>query len=172
MDDEAAFLKAISLAPNDNLLRLVYADWLEEQGRSEAAYLRIECEQSALDPADSQHQELATKLRETGQQVKPDWLAMVSRVPVEGCGVEFRFRCPKKWEQLQSSAEESVRFCGECFKLVYFCSTVEMAMTYAALDECVAVDPRVERQPGDLVWETGYIVGLPMRLDSPEPKDD
>jgi uncharacterized protein (TIGR02996 family) len=32
MNDEAAFLQAMQTNPADNTLRLVFADWLEEQG--------------------------------------------------------------------------------------------------------------------------------------------
>jgi uncharacterized protein (TIGR02996 family) len=42
MRDEAAFLEAIREDPNDDAARLVYADWLEEQGDSRCEYLRLE----------------------------------------------------------------------------------------------------------------------------------
>ena len=42
MPDDAAFLAAIRDQPLDDLRRVVYADWLDEQGRSaEAEYLRL-----------------------------------------------------------------------------------------------------------------------------------
>jgi uncharacterized protein (TIGR02996 family) len=37
MDEQAAFLDAIRDAPDDDAHRLVFADWLEERGRAEAA---------------------------------------------------------------------------------------------------------------------------------------
>jgi uncharacterized protein (TIGR02996 family) len=42
MNDEAAFLAAIHTAPEDDNLRLVYADWLEERGDLRGEYLRLE----------------------------------------------------------------------------------------------------------------------------------
>jgi uncharacterized protein (TIGR02996 family) len=36
IETEQAFLRAILASPGDSLPRLVYSDWLEEQGRSEA----------------------------------------------------------------------------------------------------------------------------------------
>jgi len=41
--DEESFLAAIKAAPADDAPRLVYADWLDEQGRQDyAAFIRIE----------------------------------------------------------------------------------------------------------------------------------
>jgi uncharacterized protein (TIGR02996 family) len=42
--DEQALLNAVIAAPDDDLPRLVYADWLEEHGRAERAELiRVQC---------------------------------------------------------------------------------------------------------------------------------
>jgi uncharacterized protein (TIGR02996 family) len=152
MSDENAFLAAIQAAPTDDLLRLVYADWLDERDRDGGPFLRTECELAALAPADPRQDEVRARLRDAGRGVDLVWLAAVSRAPVEGCGVEFRFRCPKKWEQLQPTAEEDVRFCGQCRQQVFFCSSINVAQTHAALGECVAVDSRLARKPRDLDW--------------------
>jgi uncharacterized protein (TIGR02996 family) len=40
MGEDAAFLKAVEGAPADDVLRLVYADWLEERGDSRGPFLR------------------------------------------------------------------------------------------------------------------------------------
>src|SRR4051812_37732627 len=100
MSDEAAFLAAIRSAPDDNTARLVYADWLDERGRVGGHYLRAECAIAALAPSDPRRDRALAALREAGPHVDPDWLAAVSRVPIENCGVAFHFRCPKQWEQL------------------------------------------------------------------------
>lgn len=42
MHDESHFLRVIAQQPEDDSLRLVYADWLEEQGDVRAEYLRAE----------------------------------------------------------------------------------------------------------------------------------
>jgi uncharacterized protein (TIGR02996 family) len=41
MEEEAAFLRAIADAPEDDATRLVYADWLEERGDPRSAYVRV-----------------------------------------------------------------------------------------------------------------------------------
>ncbi len=44
MTDEQAFLDAIGATPDDDMPRLVYADWLEERGFSDRAeYIRLQC---------------------------------------------------------------------------------------------------------------------------------
>ena len=175
MSDEAALLAAIRAAPTDDLPRLVYADWLDERDRAGGVFLRAECEFAALAPDDPRRAELQARLREAGVGVDPGWLAVVSRVAVEGCGVAFRFRCPKRWEQLQPTAEEGVRFCGECRQRVFFCTSIEVAQTHAALDECVAVDTRLARKPRDLessVWELDTVfMGLPAEEEA-NPKGE
>lgn len=51
--DRAAFLQTILENPDDDTARLIFADWLEEQGESERATLiRVQCELARL-PADN-----------------------------------------------------------------------------------------------------------------------
>lgn len=54
MSDEAALLAAIIANPDDDTVRLVYADWLDENGRSERAeFIRVQIA-VARTPADDQ----------------------------------------------------------------------------------------------------------------------
>src|SRR5580765_6413365 len=51
MTATAAFLQAIRDEPHDPVHRLVYADWLEEQGDDDrAAFLRVQVERRRRDP--------------------------------------------------------------------------------------------------------------------------
>ncbi len=51
MSDEDAFLRAIQATPNDQLPRLVYADWLEEHGRTDLArWVRYSVEEESHAP--------------------------------------------------------------------------------------------------------------------------
>jgi uncharacterized protein (TIGR02996 family) len=50
MNDEASFLRAILAAPQDDALKSVYADWLEERGDPRAGYLRDGGDPAAFDP--------------------------------------------------------------------------------------------------------------------------
>lgn len=50
MNDRAAFLAAIREAPDDDAPRLIYADWLDENGEAERAeFVRVQCELARLD---------------------------------------------------------------------------------------------------------------------------
>ena len=71
MRDEAAFLEAIREDPNDDAARLVYADWLDEQGDSRCEYLRLEHQLS----------QTAQRLGELQRKIDPGWLADVRRPP-------------------------------------------------------------------------------------------
>jgi uncharacterized protein (TIGR02996 family) len=55
MNDRDAFLQAIIAAPDDDLPRLVFADWLEEQGESvRAEFIRIQCKYAEIERASRQ----------------------------------------------------------------------------------------------------------------------
>ncbi len=59
MSQHEAFLHAIREAPDDDAPRLVYADWLEDNGDSaRAEFLRAQCSLAALDEDDPQRREL------------------------------------------------------------------------------------------------------------------
>jgi uncharacterized protein (TIGR02996 family) len=50
MNDRAAFLAAIIVEPDDDLPRLVYADWLDEHGEPERAeFIRVQCRITAME---------------------------------------------------------------------------------------------------------------------------
>src|SRR5215471_4120084 len=62
MMDHAAFLQAILHQPDDDLPRLIYADWLEEQGDNiRAEFIRIQCELAKLPRKDSRRRELSAR---------------------------------------------------------------------------------------------------------------
>jgi uncharacterized protein (TIGR02996 family) len=45
VDEQQAFIAAICAAPKDDIPRLVYADWLDENGQPEQAeFIRVQCE--------------------------------------------------------------------------------------------------------------------------------
>jgi uncharacterized protein (TIGR02996 family) len=175
VDDD--FVQRILAAPNDASVRLVYADWLEERGDPRATFLRVEVALAAAASGGRLHRELQAGLRETAASIDAGWLAAVSRVPIENCGVSFRFRCLLRWEQLRPTADETVRFCEACGQQVFFCSSLKLAQTHAAVGDCIAVDPRLVRKLDDLesdLWELdAAALGMPLPgEDEPIPKDD
>lgn len=51
MSDRQGFIAAICAQPDDDVARLVYADWLEEHGEAErAAFIRVQCELARIRP--------------------------------------------------------------------------------------------------------------------------
>jgi uncharacterized protein (TIGR02996 family) len=159
--------------------RLVYADWLEEAGRiPQAGYLRAEVAAHLADPLGSELKhpaaagaELRT-LRELRDRAGSGFRALVARRPIENCGAEWQFKCPKKWSDLALTDEPSVRSCSACRKNVTFCHSIMEARELAAEGHCVAVDATQPRREGDLSSDlemvtVGRMVGAPAQPPAP-----
>lgn len=69
MNDDALFLGRIKAAPDDDNLRQVYADWLEERGDVRGEYLRL----------DHQLSQIPLRLAQLAEKIDPAWIASVSR---------------------------------------------------------------------------------------------
>src|SRR5690349_9475487 len=77
MSKDVAFLKAISTDPNDLALRLVYADWLDEQNDPRAEFVRLKVKLSEL-PADAaEYDELESRERELRSRFPERWVALL-----------------------------------------------------------------------------------------------
>ena len=48
MADETAFLQAIAEEPDDDALRLIFADWLDERDDPRGEFIRVQCELAGL----------------------------------------------------------------------------------------------------------------------------
>jgi uncharacterized protein (TIGR02996 family) len=83
MSEEAAFLQAIRDKIDDDMPRLVYADWLEEQGKpyqvGRAELIRIQCALERLLPNQPQFDELLQRETQLLQAHWKDWFE-----PIEG----------------------------------------------------------------------------------------
>jgi uncharacterized protein (TIGR02996 family) len=154
MNEDTAFLRAILANPTDNAARLVYADWLEERGDPRADFLRVDCALAALKKRDPRRDKLQARLQELGSRLDADWLTVVSRPVIENCGILFKFRCPKKWDQLLPASDLSIRFCETCIKAVHYCRTMDEGREHAVRGDCIAIDLRVQRTEGDLYEQT------------------
>jgi uncharacterized protein (TIGR02996 family) len=156
MESEADFLRMVLAQPEDDGLRLAYADWLEEQGdpvsADKAEFLRLTA--GTADP--KRLQALAAAL-DTG------WLAVVSKLAVENCPaareakgkqqvapVRFDFLCERHWDDMTPTADPAVRFCEGCRQKVYYCDTIMEARDHAGDGHCVAVDLGILRRQDDL----------------------
>jgi uncharacterized protein (TIGR02996 family) len=83
MSDERALLAAIYDNPEEDTPRLMYADWLDEQGgaanAARAEFIRVQCECSRLDDLRDQYKEryeqLEARAQELEKQYRKQWLA-------------------------------------------------------------------------------------------------
>jgi uncharacterized protein (TIGR02996 family) len=75
---EADLLRAVCDAPDDDALRLVYADWLEEHDDLDrAAFIRAQVRLARLRPWDDGHVELDVRCREL-ERLHPEWLGWLA----------------------------------------------------------------------------------------------
>jgi uncharacterized protein (TIGR02996 family) len=78
MSDEAALLRAISDAPADDAVRLVYSDWLEDRGDlPRAEFIRAQVRRATLRPWHADHDELVHRENTLLRQHAKDWVAPV-----------------------------------------------------------------------------------------------
>jgi uncharacterized protein (TIGR02996 family) len=82
VSDEAAFMRAIQDQPDDSLVRLVYADWLEERGDDRHRLIRVE---EAMRPHkiwSDEFQRLKPERNHLRKQFAGDWLNTMGYAPI------------------------------------------------------------------------------------------
>jgi len=62
------------------------------------------------------------------------------------------YRCPRTWDELSRTTNRNERFCGECKKIVHFCTTQEQLDQAIARGWCVAA-VFVEPKPALMIGE-------------------
>jgi uncharacterized protein (TIGR02996 family) len=78
--NDKAFIQAIRDEPDDDAPRLVYADFLEDQGRSERAeFIRVQCELTRGVRDRGRSLELLRRLRELVRRHREEWLGNLAR---------------------------------------------------------------------------------------------
>lgn len=130
---EGALLAALRTDPRDAETRRVYADWLEQHGLDLRAE-RLRAEDGVVD----REQDPGIVFAQQDPEGAP-WRAIVSRAKIDRC-VTFTFACPKRWDALQPTAFDDVRYCSSCDKPVYFVTSTDEAHERGARQECVAID--------------------------------
>ena len=74
MSDEEAFLKAVLADPDSDGPRLVFADWLQEQGdQLRADFIRVDCEYARLDRDDPRYQGVSNRRHRLRMKYEPVW---------------------------------------------------------------------------------------------------
>ncbi|MBP3959852.1 TIGR02996 domain-containing protein [Gemmata sp. G18] len=82
-DDERAFIRAAIAEPDEDTIRLAYADWLDEQGdavtASHAEFVRLQVRRSRLDAFDPERATLLEQEAACLRKHKRDWNGRVHR---------------------------------------------------------------------------------------------
>jgi uncharacterized protein (TIGR02996 family) len=79
VSEEAAFLSAIANAPDDDTVRLVYADWLQDRNDPRADYLRLEVKRHRMTPRQRRTEDPFYQLERLRPHATPDWLSRIDR---------------------------------------------------------------------------------------------
>lgn len=74
MADQNPLIQEIRAAPEDLTARLVYADWLEEQGDPVAELIRIQCELAEIEPDPERKPVLIERERELLEEYHDTWV--------------------------------------------------------------------------------------------------
>jgi uncharacterized protein (TIGR02996 family) len=95
MDQADAFLQAIADDPSDDAPRLIYADWLDEQGdeasRARADLIRVQYALRELTPDDPRRVQLEECQRDLLLAHAEQWTAPLRALEVEDCGFQRGF---------------------------------------------------------------------------------
>lgn len=99
MSDDVAFLAALKAAPDDDTIRLVFADWLDERGRRGGELMRSECALAAL-PLDAPEWAKAfARYQRACEGLSEQWRESLSRYsPTHWLGVSAR----SAWARLEN----------------------------------------------------------------------
>jgi uncharacterized protein (TIGR02996 family) len=144
-ETESRFLEMLEREPEDDVTRLVYADWLEAAGeRERAEFLRTVAKRAAPSVNRKKVPLLEERLVRLSTTSDARWRALVSRPAIDGCP-ELAFKCPLKWSALTATSDAKVRHCGSCDRDVHFCATLEEVREHAWSKDCVAFDPALRR---------------------------
>ncbi|AMV28880.1 hypothetical protein VT84_31090 [Gemmata sp. SH-PL17] len=167
MSDEESFLAKVLESPADDTTRLVFADWLDEQGDAEsklkAQFLRTTVRFKTTGNTTDEIEARRKELQPLAAQLPTDWLAVVSWMKLEGCPAKrapvgslwhyrplFEFVCDKRWDEMAPTENTSVRLCNGCRENVHYCDTITVAREHAQLGHCIAIDLGVIRRENDL----------------------
>ena len=89
MTDAEAIFAGILADPDDDVPRLVFADWLEENGQADwAEFIRVQVEIESVPRSDPRHRDLARRSRKLLADQKEVWLLPFQRL-LPGCLVKF-----------------------------------------------------------------------------------
>jgi uncharacterized protein (TIGR02996 family) len=131
--DESTFLQAILDEPEDDGLRLIFADWLEERGDARGEFIRVQCELARMPAKDARRRRLQERERALLYKHERRWLG-----PLRGLLRWSRFR-RGFLDEVLLGAEAFVKNAELLFQL--------MPVTHVHLHRANAVAPLLARCP-------------------------
>lgn len=132
----------------DHATRVVYADWLEEQGDHERAeFVRLQDQLLELPGGDAREVAIDRALQIAGR-LDPAWRVLVARPRIRNCA---RTGCPQEWGSLAPTYTSDLRTCGTCGARIEYCFTVGDAYRE---DTPVVVDGGYDREWPDFLIRT------------------
>lgn len=87
--DQRSFIEAIQANPDDEVSRLVYADWLDEQGEPRGELIRVQCELARLPANDPRRKLLDQRESELLDDYGEDWLKPLRELGALGVSVRY-----------------------------------------------------------------------------------
>ncbi len=138
----------------DHSARLVYADWLEENGDTRRArLLHTQEELLAYVPSSAEHRACARRLVVLATTTDRQWRLRLGRARIHGCAVEG---CQMDWGSLAEieNAPATERRCDACGNTVRYCELIHEATTNLLRGTRVVVDAAIDydRAQLDVVW--------------------
>src|SRR4051812_24390716 len=77
-DEQQAIIREIVARPDDDLPRLIYADWLEERGDPQGEFIRIQCALAQGGRSPEETRELRERELELLKAYRAEWVARIS----------------------------------------------------------------------------------------------
>jgi uncharacterized protein (TIGR02996 family) len=141
---DEAFLQSLETQPNDNVGRLVYADWLQEHDDTRAEFLRLEVRLATNDIPAGQLGVMKTRLVELSRAAEPGWLQAVNRTPFVRCRLFPRSRRQTPRDTIPPGTKiELANYSNRSMTIVY--DVDPMQYLHAVITD-----------PIGRVWEGGY----------------
>ena len=82
---------------------------------------------------------------------------------IENCEFRFDYICPLKWSNLKKTDEPNIKYCDECSKLVYKCSSKRDYLKHSKKNHCIFLEIDNSNSA-----KFPYLMGRP--IPKPRPK--
>lgn len=132
MNETDAFLQEVRTAPDDSIPRLIYADWLEDNGDPLADLVRVQCELAESSFDDPRRGELQNRERELLRQHYDDIVRPLLKFAPHGLEVRRGFV-----ESIRLNADVLINHADEIVRLLPGLCSLTIRKSLKHLDELV-----------------------------------